>query len=441
VNKLRDIPQDRKAEGCLIGSILLDPKVLPSVQEWVTTQHFLTSEAREIYGHMQTMALKGDAIDPVLVHARFSDKNRDRLFKYMCAAMDTVPSAANVVYYARRVNDKYIERELVCLVQHGTMALEDDGLTVDEKIHTIATMSSLAKNFGTENDLQTVSKMIMKLSSDLTAGGLRHTSTGFNAIDRIIDGIGAGQLVLVAGATSIGKTSMLLDIFIHLARIGQRPYYYYLEMLAAHLSQRLVMNIARVPKELVDAGSDAIRETIMLTEQWDAWIEPKPMPDIAHICTHIAAKKRSLDIGAAFIDHIQKIHAPGRGQVEQISYVSNALSLLACELKIPVVCACHVNRETLHRDNHIPKLSDLRGSGSLENDSDVVMILHRDDYYREQQEESPSLDGVAQCYVLKNRQGRKGIATLAWLPEYCSFADCVEETIGYRAKVVKEKQR
>lgn len=191
------------------------------------------------------------------------------------------------------------------------------------------------------------------------------------------------------------------------------------------------MNIARVPKVLVDVGSDAIRETIMLTEQWDAWIEPKPMPDIAHICTHIAAKKNSLNIGAAFIDHIQKIHAPGCGSVEKISYVSNALSLLACELKIPVICACHVNRETLHRDNHIPKLSDLRGSGSLENDSDVVMILHREDYYREQQTKEPILDGLAQCYVLKNRQGRKGIAELTWLPEYCSFADCVSEATPF----------
>lgn len=425
MNKLREVPQDRKAEGCLIGSIILDPTILPSVKEWVTAYHFITPEARTIYEHILRITKEGEKIDAVLIHSKFSSEEREGLFNYLCAAMDTVPSAANAVYYARRVNDKYIERELVCLVQHGKMALEEDGLTIEEKIHTIATMASMAKNFGTENDTQTIAAMIAKLSDDLSAGGLRHISTGYNSVDRIIDGVGSGQLILVAGATSIGKTSMLLDIFIHLARIGQRPYYYYLEMLAAHLSQRLVMNIARVPKEKVDAGSDSIRETIMLTEQWPAWIEPNPRPSISHICTHIAAKKSLLDIGAVFIDHIQKIHAPGKGPVEQISYISNALSLLACELKIPVICACHVNRETLKRDNHTPKLADLRGSGSLENDSDVVMILHRDDYYREQKEESPILDGLAQCYILKNRQGAKGIAQLMWLPEYCSFADCL----------------
>jgi len=422
--KLRDIPQDRKAEGCLIGSIILDPTVLPSVREWTSINHFVTPEAHDIYNIICNLYDSGEAVDAVLVHSRFPERERDSLFQYLCAAIDTVPSAANAVYYARRLNDKYIERELSCLIQHGALALEDDGISVSEKIQTIASMATLANNFSDRGEQQTVAAMIRKLSDDLTAGGLRAVSTGLNALDRIIGGIGAGQLILIAGATSIGKTSLLLDIFIHLARIGQRPYYYYLEMLAAHLSQRLVMNIARVPRELVDAGSDSIRETIMLTENWPAWIEPKPFSDIGSICTQIAARKSKNDIGAVFIDHIQKISAPGRGSVEQISYVSNALSLLACELKIPVICACHVNRETLHRDDHIPKLSDLRGSGSLENDSDIVIIIHREDYYREQKEEHPILDGLAQCYVLKNRQGKKGIAQLVWLPEYCSFANC-----------------
>jgi replicative DNA helicase len=341
----------------------------------------------------------------------------------MCAAMDSVPSAANAVLYASRLHDKYIEREVAALVQHGTMALENDGLSASEKVEQIASMAKLANEFGTPDDKMTVSDMIGRLSQDLTAGGLRSVSTGLNALDGIIGGVGAGQLILVAGATSMGKTSLLLDIFIHLARIGQRPYYYYLEMLAAHLGQRLVMNISRVPKELVEAGSDSIRETLMLTESWPAWIEPNPKPDIESIVTMVAAQKAKRDIGAVFIDHVQKIYAPGRGSVEQISFVSNALSIMACDLKIPVIAACHVNRETLHRDNHIPKLSDLRGSGSLENDSDVVIVIHREDYYREQKDENPELDGVAKAYVLKNRQGRKGIAELVWMPEYCSFSD------------------
>ena len=421
--KLREIPQDRKAEGCLIGSIILDPSVLPSVREWVSLNHFVTPEARDIYEVVCRLSVAGEGIDIVLVHSEFPACDEERLFYYLREAVETVPSAAHAVYYARRLHDKYIERELSCLVQHGTMALEDDGLSPEEKIQTIASMASLANAFGDKGQQQTVSAMIRQLSDDLTAGGLRAVSTGLNALDRIIGGIGAGQLILIGGATSIGKTSLLLDIFIHLARIGQRPYYYYLEMLAAHLSQRLVMNIARVPRILVDAGSDAIRETISLTEHWPAWIEPKPFSQIGSICTQIAAQKSKNDIGAVFIDHIQKISAPGRNTVDQISYVSNALSLLACELKIPVICACHVNRETLHRDDHVPKLADLRGSGSLENDSDIVMIIHREDYYREQKEENPILDGLAQCYVLKNRQGKKGIANLVWLPEYCSFSD------------------
>ncbi len=425
--KLRDIPQDRKAEGSFIGSLILEPKALPTVRDLVSPNHFVTVEARDIYKIIVKIADEGEPFDGVLIHSRFPANTKNELFTYMCQAMDTVPSAANIEYYARRMHDKYIERELSALIAHGTETLHDDGVDIQTKIETITGISAQANCLTTHDEGMTVADMIRRLSQELTSGGVRSVSTGLNALDRIIGGIGPGQLILVAGATSMGKTSLLLDIFIHLARIGQRPYYYYLEMLAAHLAQRLVQNIARVPRELVDAGASCVDETIKLTEEWPAWIEPRPVPGVAGLMRMVAAQKAKRDIGAVFIDHIQKINAPGRGSVEQISYVSNALSQMACDLKIPVIAACHVNRETLHRENHLPKLSDLRGSGSLENDSDIVLIVHREDYYREQKEENPTLDGEAQCYVLKNRQGKKGIAQLTWLPEYCSFSDCAHD--------------
>lgn len=427
--RLREAPQDTMAENHLVGSILVGSSCWPAIQEWVSLAHFINPDARRLYEIMQEIAsTEGyQAIDPVLVHSRAKFSEKQVVFDYEKRLLENIYSNVNAVYYARRVNEKYIERELACLVQHGAMALEDQELTTQEKIETLAAMSGLARNFCTEDQKQTVADLINKLSQDLTADGTKGFSTGFNAIDHFVGGLGPGQLVLVAGATSMGKTSLLLDMFIHAARIGQRPYYYYLEMLAIHLAQRLVMNIARVPKELVDPTLPAIRETQMLVEHWPAWIEQRPQPTIGNVILQIQAKKQRDNIGAVFIDHIQKIQGLGRDTVQQLSYVSNALSLMACDLKIPVICACHVNRETLNRDNHIPKLSDLRGSGSLENDADVVMILHREDYYREQKDENPELDGLAQCYVLKNRHGKKGIAQLVWLPEYATFADLARE--------------
>lgn len=417
------------AENHLVGSILVGPDCWPAVREWISLAHFVSPDAHRVYEIMQEIATTEgyQAIDPVLVHSRTKPNEHQDIYHYLKRLIDNIYSNANAVYYARRVNEKYIERELACLVQHGAMALEDDNLSTQEKIEEIASMAGLSRNFCTQDQNQTLADLIGKLSQDLTADGTRGFSTGLNAIDHLISGLAPGQLILVAGATSIGKTSLLLDMFIHAARIGQRPYYYYLEMLAIHLAQRMVMNLARVPKELVSPTLPAIREAQMLVEHWPAWIEPRPQPQIGNIILQIQAKKQRDNIGAVFIDHIQKIHGPGRDMVQQISYISNALSLMACDLKIPVICACHVNRETLNRDNHIPKLSDLRGSGSLENDADVVMILHREDYYREQREETPQLDGLAQCYVLKNRHGRKGIAQLVWLPEYATFAELAKE--------------
>jgi len=423
--KLRQPPQDIRAEHQVVGSILLDPNCFPALREWVSDAHFTDDRSRRLYQIEREIADDEGymAIDPVLVNSRLKVAERDEIFEYICKLMDSIVSTANAVYYARRIHEKYIERELSSLIQHGAMALEDESMSTTEKIETLGVMAELSRNFTTEQEQQTVADLIDKLAQDLTSEGMRPFSTGLNAIDRLIDGLGAGQLILVAGATSMGKTSLLLDMFIHAARIGQRPYYYYLEMLAFHLAQRLVMNIARVGKELATQASDAVKETQLLVKNWPAWIEQRPKPGINDVLMAVRSKHQQDGINVVFIDHIQKIHAPGKDPVQQISYVSNALSLLACELKIPIVCACHVNRETLHRDNHIPKLSDLRGSGSLENDSDVVMILHREDYYREQAEKEPDLDGVANCYVLKNRHGKKGIAELVWLPEYCSFSD------------------
>lgn len=424
--KLREIPMDEQAEIALIGSLIEDATVLPSIKEWISVEDFTSFEARRIFEIINTLYNRKESIDYILVNSQLTEKERNDpdkiLYKYLNRCSDSICSPANTMYYAQRVHEKSIERKLCNLIQHGAMALEDDGLSVEEKIAEVASMAKLSQAFAKESDNQTVADMIRQLLVDLTGGGLKPISSGFNSLDHLIGGLYPGQLIIIAGPTSMGKTSLLMDIFIHTARIGQRPYYYSLEMLAAQISQRMVMNIARVPREQVDPTKDSIRETIMLTDNWPAWHEKTPLPNIDEIVIKVAAKKATLDIGIVFIDHLHKILAKGKNEIERLSYITNTLSLMACELKIPVVCAAQLNRETIRRDDHTPRLSDLRGCGSIENDARVVMILHRDDYYREQ-EEGAELDGMAQLYVLKSSEGKKGTVNLVWLPEFCSFSE------------------
>lgn len=422
--KLREPPQDIRAENALIGSLVLDAdKQFDSVREFVTVNDFINPNAKRIYEIICSIVKNKEKADPVLINSRFMDSEKEELLEYLSQVMDSVPSSANASYYARRVHDKYIERELACLVQHGAMALEDNSLSVQEKIETLSSMANLTKLFGSDNEKLRLSEMIKKLTQDLTMEGLKPVSTGFNAIDNIIQGFGPGQFIIVAGATSIGKTSLMMDMYIHYARIGQRPYYLSLEMLAAYITQRLVVNIARLPISLIDPQVDAVKETILLTEAWDAWIENKPQSDINNIIFQIEAMKSKNNIGIAFVDHIHKIKGPGRNEMDRLSQISNTFTIAARDLKIPIVCAAQFSRNIIQRNDHTPRLSDLRDCGMLENDADIVMAIHRDDYYREQKEENPMLDGEAKIYVLKNRQGKKGIAKLVWLPEYFSFSD------------------
>ena len=421
-NKLRELIHDPQSEAALIASIIKDPSVLPRAKEFVSVNDFAIPEAKRIFEIIYQMQQENEPIDAVLVYSHFLESERQELFDYMSMAVELVTSGATAIYYARRVHQKYIERELSCLIQHGYMALENDDMSTSDKIQTLESMVSVARHFGTEKEELTITKLIEKLLRDLTDEGMTPISTGFNVLDNFIGGLGAGQLILVAGATSMGKTSLMMDLFIHTARIGARPYYYYLEMLATHLAQRMVMNIARISAPL-NPSDPAVRETLFLTQNWPAWIEQRPSRDINNIYISIAGMKSSKDIGVAFVDHVQKIQAPGRDPIQQMSYISGKLSELACEVKIPIVAACQLNRNTMNRDGHLPKLSDLRGSGTLEHDSDVVLLLHRDDYYREMKDEHATLDGAAKCYIAKNRHGKKGIANLIWLPEYCSFAD------------------
>lgn len=427
--KLRELIHDPMSEGALIASILKDPSVLPRVGEFVTTNEFVTPNAKRIYEILIQMKKANEPIDIVLVHSRFKTEERDGLFEYIRKILELVTGGALAIYYARRVHQKFIERELSCLIQHGYMALENDDMPTNEKIQTLESMLNAARNFGNSDKEQTVSQLIAKMLKDLTNEGALPISTGFNNLDRFIGGLGQGQLILVAGATSMGKTSLMMDFFVHCARIGARPYYYYLEMLATHLAQRMVMNIARV-RSPIEPTDPQVRETLFLTENWPAWIEPKPTRDINNMVVSIAAMKETKNIGVVFIDHVQKIKAPGREPIQQMSYISSRLSELACEIKVPIVAACQLNRNTMNRKGNLPKLTDLRGSGTLEHDSDVVLLLHRDDYYREMRDEDAVLDGLAKCYIAKNRHGKKGIAKLIWLPEYCSFADCREEGFG-----------
>ncbi|MHC4623380.1 MAG: replicative DNA helicase [Planctomycetota bacterium] len=418
--KLSELPQDTAAEGAVIGSIIVGPEMIPSVVEHIGRDDFVSEEAAELFQVIRDLWSTGQAVDGVLVRAAFADRpNAEELFDYMRRAIGTVPSAANAVYYAKCIKRKSIERQLIRLVDDTRARVSDPAESINDKV---AAIGQLLRACPAPIDKQDVS--LTDLIDDYFLRGEQAAGipTGFPHLDRLTDGFKRGQLILVGGPSSIGKSSLLLDIFIHAMRLGINPYLLSLEMYNDDIAERMIRNIARVPSGF-DKKDPNVVEAGGLIGKWPGSLAEKRDPDVDALSAQILSKRQREKIGIVFLDHLHLISAPGRSRYEQITYISKALKSLAMQAGIPVIVAAQLNRAPRHRTDHRPHMADLRDSGSLEQDADVILLLYSDDYYRKQDNPQADLDGCAELIVGKNRNGPTGLVKLVWLSEYGTFAE------------------
>jgi len=419
MTKLTEYPQDRTAEGAVIGSIIVGPELIPAVIEHISRADFTVPEAAELFQIVRDLWSSGQAVDAVLVRNKFQDrKNHKQLFDYLSRAMQTVPTSANAVYYAKCVQRKSIERRLISLVDQTREFLTDPGESVEDKI---AAIGQLLNTCPTEEASE---KSLADLVDDyfLREAESSGIPTGFPHLDRLTDGLKRGQLILVGGPSSIGKSSFILDVFINAMRLGTNPYLVSLEMFNDEIAERMIRNIARVPAGF-SKDDPVVVEAAEFIAKWPGSLSEKRDANIDALCAHVLSKRQRDKIGIAFVDHLHLLSAPGRSRYEQITYISKALKTLAMSAGIPVVVAAQLNRAPRQRNDHRPFMSDLRDSGSLEQDADVICLLFSEDYYRKQDKRDAELDGTAECIVAKNRNRPTGTVKLVWLPEYSTFAE------------------
>jgi replicative DNA helicase len=205
-------------------------------------------------------------------------------------------------------------------------------------------------------------------------------------------------------------------------RLGLNPYLVSLEMFNDEIAERMIRNIGRVQSGFDLSDPNAV-EAGQFIGKWPGSLAEKRDADIDALCAQVLSKRQRDQIGIAFIDHLHLINAPGRSRYEQVTYISKALKSLAMQAGVPVVVAAQLNRAPRERKDHRPFMSDLRDSGSLEQDSDVILLLYSDDYYRKQDNPEAELDGCAECIVAKNRNRPTGLVKLVWLPEFSTFAE------------------
>lgn len=431
----RQVPQDLDAEQSVLGSILIDSRCITDIIGLVQPEDFYLQQNKEIFEVIYSMFNLAQAIDPVTVLDKmreagvYHDNSRD----YIMQLMEITPTAANAVRYANIVREKAMLRNL-------SQAGVDITAMVQEQVGTPAEMleSAEKKIFalrkGDHRDsLEHIGTILHKVydrlnelaQSDSAIPGL---STGLRDLDAKINGLNKGNLLLVAARPAMGKTSFALNMALNVAKKYKKTVAFFsLEMSREELAMRLLSSESFVDSQKMATGKLTEEEWVKIgmassaLSQTDIRVDDNGGITVAEM----NAKLRRLDnLGLVVIDYLQLMQGSGYGRssdnrVQVVGDISRSLKVMAKELNVPVVCLSQLNRAAEGRSDKRPVLSDLRESGSIEQDADSVMMLYRDDYYNPNTEEK----NIAECIVAKNRHGEIGTVKLQWLPQYTTFAD------------------
>ena len=433
----RQAPHSASAEQAVIGSMLIDTRCIPDVIERLKGAEFYIQQNRDIFETIYAMFSYGQTIDPITVLDQMQTRGvfRETSTAYIAELMRITPTAANVLEYAAIVSDRALLRNLATaadeintLVYEGTGEAENMLEAAERKIYALRQGRVVGGLVPISTVVQTVySNLSEAASSGQKIPGL---STGLNDLDRYILGLNKGELILIAARPGMGKTSIALNIAMNVAKkSGKTVAVFSLEMSREQLVSRLLAGEGLVPSQNLLTGqlnSDEwkrIAAAAQVLSATDMRIDDNPMLSVSDMN---AQCRRISNLGLVVIDYLQLMQSAGgdsrkyAGESRQqvVSDISRMLKIMAKELNVPVICLSQLSRASEGRPNKRPLLSDLRESGAIEQDADVVIGLYREGYYNAECEEP----NVSEAIVLKNRKGQTGTVKLAWLAEYTTFA-------------------
>ena len=429
----RAMPHSPEAEQAVLGSMLIDADCIKDVMDKLQPQDFYLQQNREIFETIYSMFIYSRPIDGVTV-AREMEKNgvyRDDTRAYLLQLMEVTPTSANVMEYAGIIRDKALLRsmakaagDIAAMVQEGVGTAGDLLSAAEQKIYAIRQGRGSQEMATVGAVLNDVMEQLAKLTAGSEPPGL---STGLSAVDRKINGLNKSDLLLLAARPGMGKTSMALNVALSAAKAsGKTVAIFSLEMSKEQLVTRLIASEGLVENQRLITGNlresdwQRIAEAASALSRMDIRIDDNPLLTVADM----NAKCRRLEnLGLVVIDYLQLMtSAGGKGysgenRQQAVSDISRMLKIMAKELQVPVLCLSQLSRANEKREDKRPMLSDLRESGAIEQDADIVMFLYRDDYYNSDAEKR----NVAECIVAKNRHGETGKVELRWMPEYTAF--------------------
>ena len=430
----RQMPQAAEAEQAVIGSMLIDPSCIPDIIEMLRPEDFYTEENRRIFETIFSMFTNSQRIDAVTVLNELKlngiyDEAGGRA--YLAQVMEITPTAAGVREYAQIIRDKSMLREIAAAASDiETMAYEGAGEAGD--IAEAAEQKIYAVRHGREvRGLSHIKSVIMDVYSRLdelsrSDSGLPGLPTGYPELDRQLTGLNKSDLILIAARPGMGKTAFALNLALNAAKKSEKDVVLFqLEMSKDQLASRLLSQEALIDSQKLKTGELDPDDWVKIARasnrlaKTHIYVDDNPAVTVAEI----KAKCRRLgdNLGLIVIDYLQLMQSGKRteNRVNEIADISRSMKIMAKELDVPVICLSQLSRAVEKREDKHPLLSDLRESGAIEQDADIVLFIYRDDYYNDESEDK----NVAEIIIAKNRHGSTGSLKLQWVGKYTTFSN------------------
>lgn len=433
----RVLPHSIEAEQSVIGSMIMDREAITIASELICGDDFYGKQYGVLFDTMVELNDEGKPVDLITLQDRLKEKDvppETCSLEFIGSLITGVPTSANIKYYANIVAEKSTLRKLIrlneeianaCYVGKDNLEviLEDTEKRVFELIQK--------RNTG---DFVPIRQVVMNAMDKIEKasknnGNVTGIATGFIDLDYRTAGMQPSDLILIAARPSMGKTAFVLNIAQHIAfKLNQTVAIFSLEMSKEQLVNRLFSLESRVDSQhlrtgnLSDAEWEKLIESAGVIGKSNLIIDDTPGISISELRSKCRKYKLEYDLKIIIIDYLQLMSGSGRGtdsRQQEISDISRSLKALARELNVPVIALSQLSRAVEQRPDHRPMLSDLRESGAIEQDADVVMFIYRDDYYNKDTEKK----GIAEINIAKQRNGPIGTIELVWLPDYTKFAN------------------
>ena len=416
----RVMPNSLEAEQSVIGSMIMDREAVMAASEILTTEDFYHKQYGILFEAMLELFNDGQPVDLVTLQNRLKEKNvppEVSSLEYVGNIVAAVPTSANIKYYANIVKEKALLRELIRTtegIENAAYAQKDP--VEDILADTEKSIFTLLQNQG-GGDYVPIKDVVLNALEKIqlaakTKGNVTGIPTGFIDLDYKMSGLQPSDLILVAARPSMGKTAFVLNIAQYVAfHEDECTAIFSLEMSKEQLVNRLFALESHVDAQLLRSGN-------LADSDWEKLIEGAGTIGKSKLRKY----KLEHDLKLIIIDYLQLMSGSGRGsdsRQQEISDISRSLKSLARELNVPVIALSQLSRAVEQRPEHRPMLSDLRESGAIEQDADVVMFIYRDDYYNKDSD----MKGIAEINIAKQRNGPIGTVNLVWLPQYTKFAN------------------